>query len=82
MTNTNITSARSNLFKIAESCIKYNDVVNINTKDGNVIMLSEAEYNGLIETINLCKIPNLEKSLINIKNAPEKDFMEININEL
>ena len=43
MTNTNITSARSNLFKIAESCIKYNDVVNINTKDGNVIMISEAE---------------------------------------
>lgn len=82
MTNTNITSARSNLFKIAESCIKYNDVVNINTKDGNVIMLSEAEYNGLIETINLCKIPNLEKSLINIKIAPEEDFMEININEL
>ncbi len=82
MTNTNITSARSNLFKIAESCIKYNDVVNINTKDGNVIMLSEAEYNGLIETINLCKIPNLEKSLINIKNAPNEDFTEINIDEL
>lgn len=82
MTNTNITNARSNLFKFAESCIKYNDIININTKDGNVIMISEAEYNGLIETINLCKIPNLEKSLINIKNAPDEDFTEINIDEL
>ena len=40
MQNTNITTARAELFKLASSCIKYNNVININTKEGNVIMIS------------------------------------------
>ena len=31
MQNTNITTARAELFKLASSCIKYNNVININT---------------------------------------------------
>ena len=41
MMNTNITNARAELYKLASSCIKYNNVININTKEGNVIMMSE-----------------------------------------
>ncbi len=53
MQNINITSARSELFKLASSCIKYNNVININTKEGNVIMLSEEDYNSLLESLYL-----------------------------
>ena len=44
MVTLNISKARDELYKLASSCIKYNDVVNINTKDGNVIMISEEDY--------------------------------------
>ena len=34
MMKTNITNARAELYKLASSCIKYNNVININTKEG------------------------------------------------
>ncbi|MCM1130419.1 MAG: hypothetical protein NC325_01840 [Anaeroplasma bactoclasticum] len=70
MQNTNITSARSELFKLAASCIKYNNVININTKDGNVIMLSEEDYNSLLETLYLSGIPGMYESIIEGANTP------------
>lgn len=70
MQNTNITSARSELFKLADSCIKYNNVININTKDGNVIMLSEEDYNSLLETLYLAGIPGMYESIIEGANTP------------
>ena len=70
MQNTNITSARSELFKLAASCIKYNNVININTKDGNVIMLSEEDYNSLLETLYLAGIPGMYESIIVGANTP------------
>ena len=53
MTNTNATNLRKNLFSYLESAIDYNDVINVNTKKGNAIIISEAEYNGLLETLYL-----------------------------
>ena len=46
MTNTNSTNLRKNLFSYLESVIDYNDVINVNTKKGNAIIISETEYNG------------------------------------
>lgn len=70
MQNINITSARFELFKLASSCIKYSNVININTKDGNVIMLSEEDYNSLLETLYLAGIPGMYESIIEGVNTP------------
>lgn len=70
MQNTNITSARAELFKLAASCIKYNNVIKINTKDGNVIMLSEEDYNSLLETLYLAGILGMYESIIEGTNTP------------
>ena len=40
MMNTNITNIRAELYKLAFSFIKYNNVININTKEGNIIMMN------------------------------------------
>ena len=45
-------------------------MMNINTKEGNVIMLSEEDYNNLIETLYLAGIPNLLESIIEGVNTP------------
>lgn len=76
MTNVNISNARTQLFKLADSCIRYNDVVNINTKDGNVIMLSEEEYSGIMETLYLSGIKGVKESIAAEKNTPTKDLKE------
>ena len=76
MTNTNITAARANLYKLAESCLDFNDVININTKKGNVVMLSEEEYNGMLETLYLCGIPGLEESVNAERNRKTEEFEE------
>ena len=51
MTNTNITNLRKNLFEYIDQAITYNDVINVNTKKGNAVIMSEEEYNGLMETL-------------------------------
>jgi PHD/YefM family antitoxin component YafN of YafNO toxin-antitoxin module len=70
MLNTNITNARTDLFKLASSCIKYNNVININTKEGNVIMMSEEDYNNLMESLYLAGIPGLYESIAEGVNTP------------
>jgi antitoxin YefM len=76
MTNTNITNLRKNLFDYANACIKYNDIINVNTKEGNVIMLSEEEYNGIMETLYLCSIPGMKESITRGMNTPVSECEE------
>lgn len=70
MLNTNVTNLRKNLFGILEQTIKYNEPVSIITKDGNAVILSEDDYNGLIETLYICSVPNLKDDIIKGMNTP------------
>lgn len=81
MTNTNITNFRKNLFDYANACLKYNDIVNINTKDGNIVMLSEEEYNGLMETLYLSSITGVKEDIIKGLNATKEDCEEFSWDE-
>lgn len=53
MTNVNATNFRKNMFEYLSSAILHNNVVNVTTKDGNAIVMSEEDYTGIIETLNL-----------------------------
>ncbi len=53
MINMNITNFRKNIFGLLEQTIKYNEPINVSTKSGNVVILSEDDYNGLMETLYL-----------------------------
>ena len=70
MINLNISNARQELYKLASSCIKYNDIVNISTKEGNVIMLSEDDYNSLIESLYLAGIKNVYEDIEEAVKTP------------
>lgn len=63
MTNTNVTNFRKNLFEYINQAVEFNDVININTKKGNAIVMSEEEYNSLIETLRLTSDPEFVKEL-------------------
>lgn len=70
MINTNITNFRKNIFGILEQTIKFNQPVNVSTKDGNAVILSEEDYNGLIETVYLSTIPGLKEDIVAGMNTP------------
>ena len=53
MSITNISVLRKNLFSTFDNVIDYNDSVTVSTKKGNAVILSEAEYNAMLETIYL-----------------------------
>ncbi len=70
MTNTNITNLRKNLFEYIEQVITYNDVINVNTKKGNAVIMSEEEYNGLMETLHIVVVPGLTESIVESAKEP------------
>ena len=74
MINLNISNARDELYKLASSCIKYNDIVTINTKEGNVILLSEDDYNSLIESLYLAGIKGVYEDIEKAVKTPTSEF--------
>jgi PHD/YefM family antitoxin component YafN of YafNO toxin-antitoxin module len=70
MLNTNITTFRKDIYNIIAQTIKYNVPVNISTKDGNAVILSEADYNSLIETLYLSANPIMKEKLLEGLNTP------------
>lgn len=78
MLNTNITNFRKNIFGILEQTIKYNEPVNISTKDGNAIIISEEDYNGLVETLYLYNVPGLREKLVEGLQAPVSECIKEN----
>lgn len=70
MLNTNITNFRKDIFHLLEQTIKYNEPVNISTKDGNAVIISEEDYNGLMETVYLCSIPNMKERILEGMKTP------------
>ena len=73
MLTTNITKFRKNIFCILENAIKYNEPVNISTKDGNAIILSEEDYNGLMETLMVCSVPGMKEKIADGLNTSIND---------
>lgn len=53
MTVANISVLRKNLSSFIDNVIRYNDSITVSTKNGNAVIISEAEYNAMLETIYL-----------------------------
>ena len=70
MYNTNITTARANLYKLVDMTIEDGEIININTKKGNAVIMSEADYNSIMETLYLSSNPDVKKSIIDGINTP------------
>ena len=73
MTNINITNFRRDIYGLLEQTIKYNEPINISTKNGNAILLSEEEYKGIMETLYLTSIPEMEKKIVDGMKTPEEE---------
>lgn len=70
MTNINITNLRKNLFGYINQAVEFNEVINVNTKTGNAVIMSEDDYNGLMETLYLSSNPTVKKEITDGLAAP------------
>ena len=64
MTNINITNFRNDIYNLLEQTIKYNEPINISTKNGNAVILSEEDYNNLIATLEISSNKKLKEDVI------------------
>lgn len=76
MINTNSTNFRKHLFEMLEQTIKFNEPVNISTKSGNAVLISEEEYNSLMETLYLSSIPGMKEKLLDGAQVPIEECEE------
>lgn len=76
MTNTNITNFRKNLFEYIEQAIEFNDVINVSTRHGNAVVMSEQDYRDLMETLYINSVPGLAGE---IKAAAEQPIEECSV---
>ncbi len=74
MAVTNISVLRKNLFSSIDNVIEFNDSITVNTKNGNAVIISEAEYNAMLETIYLVS----QKGLVEkIKEGEKEDISKM-----
>ncbi|MDY3971791.1 MAG: type II toxin-antitoxin system Phd/YefM family antitoxin [Clostridia bacterium] len=73
MTNINITNLRKNLFEYINQAVEFNDVINVNTKSGNAVIISEDDYNGLMETLYLSSNPVVKQEIVDGMKTPVED---------
>ena len=80
MTNINITNFRKDIYELLEQTIKYNEPINISTKNGNAVVLSEEDYNSIMETLYIMSVPNLKDEII--KRATDDNEEYVNESEV
>lgn len=73
MTNINITNFRKDIYKLLEQTIKYNEPINISTKNGNAVVLSEEDYRNLIATLEIESNKKLKEKVLEGMKEDLKD---------
>ena len=58
------TEARKELFNLIRRALRAHDPVRIQHREGGVVLVSEEDYEGLLETLELLSIPGLSESIV------------------
>ena len=63
MTTWTATQARQNLFDLVKKSTRSHLPVRITSKSGDVVLVSERDYESLLETLELLSMPGMAKSI-------------------
>lgn len=63
MTTLTTTEARSHWFELVKKSTKGHRMFRIRSKEGDVVLLSQDDYDSLLETLELLSTPGLLKSI-------------------
>lgn len=63
MTSIPVTQARSRLYQLLEEAGTTHDPIQITSKRGNVVLVSDADWRSIQETLHLLSIPGMRESI-------------------
>ena len=72
----NIQNAKKQFDQIIESCLKFNSVVGICSKSGNVVLISEDNYNCLVESFILLQHSDIFDDVSESINTSTSEFIK------
>lgn len=67
MTTLTVTEARQNLFDLLKKSVKGHVPIRITSKSGDAVLISETDYESLMETLELLSMPGMAKSIRDAK---------------
>ena len=67
MMSMSVTDASRDIFNIVKA-VQNGDAVTITSKEGNAVMVSESEWNGIKETLCVLSIPGMLESILEASN--------------
>ena len=65
----NVTSARKDLYNLV-SRVQDHETVTITSKEGNAVMISEEDWDAIMETLYVMGDPDFQKNLEEARNTP------------
>ena len=68
--------ARANLFKLMDHTNQSHDPVYIVGKHNKAVLISEADYRAMMETLYLVSIPGMKDSLLEASKEPLETYTE------
>lgn len=68
--------ARADIFKLMDETAQTHEPILITGKRNNVVMLSQEDWNSIMETIYLNSIDNMASSIQASMNADDSEFSE------
>ena len=63
MTSLNASEARQKLFELVKKSVKGHMAIRITSKSGDAVLISEEDYESLLETLELLSTPGMLKSI-------------------
>ena len=70
MTILNATEARSKLYSLIDEAASTHQPIVITGKRGNAVLVSEEDWNSIVETMHLLSVPGMRESIKEGLNAP------------
>ncbi len=71
-----VSQARANIYTLMDETSQTHEPILITGKRGNVVMLSQEDWNAIEETLYLNTIPKMATSIQEAMNAPDSEFSE------
>ncbi|KHO63197.1 MULTISPECIES: type II toxin-antitoxin system Phd/YefM family antitoxin [Thermoanaerobacter] len=71
-----VTKVRQNIYKIIEQIKRDSEPIQITSRKGNAILISEEDWNAIQETLYLLSIPNLRESITEADKTPLDEWKD------
>ena len=76
MVTTTITNFRKDLSKYVSNVVRSKHPLQVITKEGNAILLSEEEYNGMLATMEIMSVPGMLERINAAANEPDSELVD------